>query len=206
MPRRPTLYCLLLCTLAGCKQEMANQPKYGKPLSPSDFFADGRSARPLVPGTVARGTQPDAPGYATGKAGDDYMTDFPLQVTGEVLRRGQERFNIFCAVCHDRLGTGDGMIPRRGFTKPPSLLDDLSRGYRLRGRDLPLRDAPVGYYFEVVTNGFGAMPDYASQIPPADRWAVVAYVRALQLSQRATAADLPPEEQGKVRAGQGGQR
>jgi mono/diheme cytochrome c family protein len=194
-------------------QEMAEQPAY-RPLQASAFFPDGRSARPLVAGTVPRGEPGEAPlsdlafytgksgqidesaqaaavvgvfgnplsGFALAVASNPYVEEFPFPITEEVLRRGQERFNIFCAVCHDRAGTGDGMIKRRGFTPPPSL--HLPR----------LRQARVGYFFRVMTRGYGAMPDYAAQIPPRDRWNIVAYVRALQLSRDATLDDVPAAE------------
>ncbi len=161
--------CLLLVT--GCQQQMADQPRV-KPLAKSTFFEDGRAARPLVPGTVARG-QFDA---------DRATSTFPFPITPEVLARGQERFNIFCVPCHDRVGTGQGMVVQRGFRSPPSYHTDR------------LRRAPVGHFFDVITNGFGAMPDYAIQVPPRDRWAIVAYIRALQLSQNSTLADVPPTE------------
>jgi mono/diheme cytochrome c family protein len=178
---------------------MADQPSY-RPLTQSDFFGDARSARPLEAGTVAHGLAPvDGTRWAGRKvnprtAGDGvsfnpgmFVTDVPLSVTPELLERGQERYTIYCSVCHDRLGTGDGKIVQRGFTRPPSLLDDDSRGFKLRGLPrVPLREAPLGYFYEVISNGFGAMPDYAAQIPAHDRWAIVAYVRVLQISQRPT--------------------
>ncbi len=162
--------CCLLFVVA-CQQQMADQPRV-KPLAKGTFFEDGRSARPLVPGTVPRG-QLDA---------DRVTSTFPFPITSEVLARGQERFNIFCAPCHDRVGTGQGMVVQRGFRSPPSYHTDR------------LRRAPVGHFFDVITNGFGAMPDYAIQVPPRDRWAIVAYIRALQLSQNSTLADVPPTE------------
>jgi mono/diheme cytochrome c family protein len=119
-----------------------------------------------------------------------YRETFPISINESTLERGQQRFNIYCSMCHDRVGTGKGMIVRRGFTAPPSFHTDGSRGFKLKGADLPLRQAPVGYYFEVISNGFGAMPDYAEQIAPNDRWAIVAYVRALQFSQRASLGDI----------------
>jgi len=156
---------------------MHDQPRF-KPLAQSDFYADLRSARPPVEGTVARGQLREDSYFYTGMVGDkpgDYM---PFPVTREVLDRGRERFDIYCAPCHSRLGDGNGMIPQRGFQRPPSYHTDR------------LRKAPLGYFFYVMTTGFGAMPDYAQQIEPRDRWAVVAYIRALQLSQNASAADL----------------
>jgi len=181
MARMTILIAVVLC-LPGCQQEMARQPN-SRPLEASTYFPDGRSARPLVAGTVSR----DAT-LSSAK-------EFPFSITLEVLRRGQERFNIYCAVCHDRVGNGHGMIVERGFTQPPSFHTDLSRGYKLKGKDLKLTDAPVDYYFEVITHGFGAMPDYAGQIPSDDRWAIIAYIRALQLSQDATLDDIRDDKE-----------
>jgi len=153
------------------------QPRQN-PLSKSDFFADQRSARPLVEGTVARGEYDDNPYLRTGKIGNNPGDFMPFPVTAEVLNRGRERYNIYCAPCHSRVGDGEGFIPSRGFTrKPPS--------YHIER----LEKAPVGYIYGVITEGFGIMQDYSSQIPPRDRWCIVAYIRALQLSQHATVAD-----------------
>ncbi len=168
---------LLLASLilAGCRQDMHDQPRF-KPLAESDFYTDLRSARPPVEGTVARGQLHEDTYLYTGKIGNDPGDYMPFPVTQELLARGQQRYNIYCAPCHSRMGDGNGVIPSRGFPrKPPSYHTDR------------LRKAPLGYFFDVITNGFGAMPDYASQIPPRDRWAIVAYIRALQLSQDATA-------------------
>jgi mono/diheme cytochrome c family protein len=201
------LFPLCLALTACEQQQMARQPGH-KPMQPSAFFPDKRLARPLVVGTVARdsllegslltgkkrssvqavqaaeavGVLIGSPvaGFAVTATFDPYRPDFPEPLSNAMLTRGQERFNIFCAVCHDRAGTGKGMIWQRGYAKPPSF--HIPR----------LRQAPVGYYFEVVTNGFGAMPEYGSQIPPRDRWAIIAYIRALQLSRNATVADVPP--------------
>jgi mono/diheme cytochrome c family protein len=153
------------------------QPRQN-PLSHSDFFADQRAARPLPEGTVARGQYDGNVYLHTGKVGNNPGDSMPFAVTKADLERGRERFNIFCAPCHSRLGDGNGYIPSRGFPrKPPSFHIDR------------LEKAPVGYIFGVITEGFGIMPDYAAQIPPRDRWCIVAYVRALQLSQHATVAD-----------------
>jgi mono/diheme cytochrome c family protein len=124
----------------------------------------------------------------------DHATTFPFPVTAELLERGQQRFAIFCAVCHDSTGNGNGKIVQRGYTHPPSYITDNSRGFERRGIKVRLRDVPVGYYFEVVSKGYGAMPDYAAQVPPRDRWAIIAYIRALQLSQHAYLEELPEEE------------
>lgn len=174
----PAAFCLLL--LVACRQQMAEQPSY-RPLEKSTFFGDDRSARPLVPGTVARGQLRADERFYTGKSGGNLITTLPVALTPELLRRGQERFDIFCAPCHDRTGSGGGMVVLRGYRRPPSFHSDR------------LRQAPVGHFFDVMTKGFGAMPDYAAQVPPADRWAIAAYIRALQLSQNATLADVPPE-------------
>lgn len=173
---------LVAIGLAGCQQEMANQPRY-EPFEASAFFADGRSARHLVPGTVARGQlELDTP-LATGKVNGEVVDSLPLPVTRDLLERGQERYDIYCTPCHDRVGTGRGMIVRRGYPRPPSF--HIPR----------LREAPVGHLFEVITQGFGAqMPAYGGMIPPPDRWAIIAYMRALQLSQHATLAAVPEAE------------
>ena len=172
----------LVLLLAGCRQNMHNQAKY-VPLRESDYFADGTSARPLPAHTVARGfLRADRAAY-TGLAKDGKPVDpFPFPVTREVLLRGEQRYNIFCSPCHDRAGTGRGMVVQRGYKQPPSFHIDR------------LRTSPAGYLYNVTAEGFGVMPSYASQIPPEDRWAIVAYVRVLQLSQNARLADLTPEE------------
>jgi mono/diheme cytochrome c family protein len=160
---------------------MHNGPRY-KPGQESDFFPDRRADRPLVAGTVAR-DQPwhDTPA-TTGKVGRAFLATAPVPVTRELLRRGRERFEIFCSPCHGLTGHGDGMVARRGFRQPTSF--HVER----------MREQPDGYFFDVMTSGFGAMPDYAAQVPVADRWAIVAYIRALQLSQGATLADVPPDK------------
>jgi hypothetical protein len=165
---------------------MHDQPKY-IPLRASAFFTDVRSARPVVEGTVARGELHDDDLLYTGKVRREDATVFPFRVDAGVMARGQERFNIYCAPCHGRTGQGDGMIVRRGYRRPPSMHQDR------------LRNAPAGHFFDVITNGFGAMPDYAAQVRAEDRWAIVAYVRALQLSEHATLADVPVSERDKIR-------
>ena len=170
---------LLIALTSACRLDMHIQPREN-PLAKSDFFADQRSARPIVEGTVARGQLREDTYFYTGKNGSNPGDVMPFPVTKEVLERGQERYNIYCAPCHSRVGDGNGFIPSRGFTRvPPS--------YHIPR----LQKAPVGYFFDVITNGFGIMPDYASQIAPEDRWKIVAYIRALQLSQNATSADVP---------------
>jgi len=173
----PAVLALTFVT-AGCRIDMHMQPYY-RPLSKSDFFTDGRSARLPVDGTVARGDLREDSYLYTGKIGNapgDYM---PFPATAEVLARGRERFNIYCTPCHGRVGDGNGFIPSRGFRRPPSYHIDR------------LRKVPLGYFFDVMTNGFGVMPDYSAQVSPRDRWAIAAYIRALQLSQNATAAEVP---------------
>jgi len=182
---------------AGCRQKMAEQPSIHRPLKPLAFFDDDRSARPFIPDTVARGHLNDDPHFVTGKVNNEYVKTFPFAVTDKDLLRGRQRFEIFCAVCHDAIGTGNGKIVQRGFTHPPNFQTDDSRGYRLRGRDLSLRKAPVGYFFEVITNGFGAMPDYREQVPPRDRWVIIAHIRVLQLSQNFPLDDLPKDHRDK---------
>ena len=175
----------LLLALAACRQDMHDQPKY-RGLRGSDFFADGQGARPLVANTVARGHLNDDALLATGKEGQNDATEFPFPVTEQVMARGHERFDIYCSPCHGRTGEGNGMVVRRGFRRPPSYAEDR------------LRDAPIGHFYDVITNGFGAMPDYASQIRVADRWAIVAYIRALQLGGHAALADVPAAERARI--------
>ena len=206
-----------------------------EPINDIGSITDGRASRPAVEGTVARGSLDDDPyllaarsGAAPqgvsgqvdanvggqgmtpgaqaaqaaqgqgqtpqGQTGQGFSNTFPFPVTVEVMNRGEERYNIFCSMCHDRTGSGSGMVVRRGYRKPPSFHEDR------------LRQAPAGYFFDVITNGFGAMPDYSAQINPRDRWAIVAYVRALQLSQRATIEEVPPEERGRLNQGATQQR
>lgn len=164
---------------------MADQPRYD-PLESSEFFADGQSARPLLENTVARGGLREDEHLYDGMSGGAPATTFPFPVSAEILRRGQERYDVFCSPCHSRTGSGDGMIVRRGFTRAASF--HIER----------LREAPPGYLFAVITNGFAAMPPYRQQIGVEDRWAIVAYVRALQLSQNATVGDVPPEARAKL--------
>jgi len=185
--RFSALVVLLALAGLGCRQDMHDQPKY-KPYRQSEFFADGRAMRPFVPGTVARGTlREDVPFY-TGKSGDDFVAEIPAAVTAELLERGRTGFEVFCSPCHGRTGMGDGMIVRRGFKRPSSYHVDR------------LRQMPIGYYYDVMTNGYGAMSDYASQVPVEDRWAIAAYIRALQLSQYAPAADVPADRHAEIEA------
>jgi len=178
LQRISPLGLLAVLALAGCRQDMHDQPRF-KPLARSDFYADLRSARAPVEGTVARGQLHEDRYFYTGKMGDAPGDYLPFAVNEEVLERGRERFNIYCSPCHSQLGDGNGVIVQRGFRRPPSYHTER------------LRKAPLGYFFDVMTNGFGAMPEYASQIPARDRWDIVAYIRALQLSQNAAADDVP---------------
>jgi mono/diheme cytochrome c family protein len=217
---------LALCLLLpACQQEMARQPSY-RPLEPSPFFPEGRSARPLVPGTVPRGRPLDdaptvrgrkeapakaktagflaaGPGLALAAASpgkmEDYVTTFPFPITEEGLKRGRERYTIFCAVCHGPVGNGNGIVVERGYLKPPSYHTDNARGFERWGLRVPLREAPVGYFYEVISQGYGGMPDYSTQVPPEDRWKIIAYIRALQWSQQARLDDLPPGDREKAR-------
>ena len=168
--------------LGGCRQDMHDQP-YQRPYTESDFYPDKRSERPVIQGTVARGQLNEDTYYETGMVGNTPGDYLPFAVTDQVMARGRQRFNIYCAPCHSRVGDGKGMIVQRGYKQPPS--------YHIER----LRKAPLGYFFDVMTHGFGAMPDYASQIQPFDRWCIVAYIRALQLSQGATMADVPQGQQ-----------
>lgn len=198
------IYCLLLtayCLLfLGCRYDMQDQPRY-KAYKESDFFKDKRASRDLSEGTVPRGYLREDKAFYTGKtetggqapapnpaatpavdaSGNTLVTDFtgkisefPIPITKELINRGEERYKVFCIVCHGPVGSGDGMIVRRGFSKPPTYHDDR------------LRNAPVGHFYDVITNGQGKMNGYAAQIPPADRWAIVSYIRTLQVSQNPT--------------------
>ena len=177
---------LFATALTGCdeaiRQDMANQPK-NRPESPSDFFADGRSVRPLIENTVARGSI-DNDVYNVPKD----FAGFPpaVKVNEKLLQRGEDRYRIFCTPCHGLQGNGEGMIAARGMKHPPSYHIDR------------LRQAPNGYFYDVMTNGFGAMYSYSERITPADRWAIIAYIRALQLSRNAKAADLPADLRQKL--------
>lgn len=164
---------------------MHDQPRY-KPLARSGFFDDGRSARPLIDGTVARGELRDDDLLFTGRAGKDLAPSYPFPITADVLRRGRERYTIYCTPCHGQLGNGEGMVVQRGFKRPTSF--HIER----------LRNAPPGYFFDVMTNGFGAMQDYSAQIPPQDRWAIAAYIRALQFSQNARIDDVPADRRAEL--------
>jgi cytochrome c len=169
--------------IAGCQPDLSRQPKVPKPDSASEFFIDGRADRPIEPGTVARGQLRADAARFTGKLNDQYVVEFPVPVNVAIIERGRERFDIYCTHCHDRLGTGNGKVVQRGLIKPPSFQSDDSRGLALRGQKVKLTEVPVGYIFDVITNGLGAMADHAAQVPADDRWAIVAYIRVLQETQ-----------------------
>jgi mono/diheme cytochrome c family protein len=178
-----------LVLTSGGQQKMAHQPHF-RPLQDAEFFSDGSSARPLEEGTIARGFLREDDLLYTGmqiKDGKDQLaTDFPFPITKERLERGHDQFNIYCAICHDRVGTGRGKVVQRGYLRPPTYHQPR------------LREAPVGHFFEVITRGYGGMPDYAQQIPPAQRWEIIAYIRALQLSQNVRLDDLPAEDRKRL--------
>jgi cbb3-type cytochrome c oxidase subunit III len=176
---------LFLLALAGCRQNMHDQHKV-KTLAANDFFDDGQGARPLPAHTVARGDRREGFIVSGLDAANRPVAQIPYKVDRDFLRRGRERYDIFCSPCHDRVGNGRGMIVRRGYKQPSSYHIDR------------LRAAPVGYFVNVITEGFGVMPSYAPQVPVEDRWAIAAYIRVLQYSQNARLADLPPEARRRV--------
>lgn len=182
--RRLCLAATLLIASA-CRQDMHDQPRF-EALEGSSFFADGLSARHQVEGTIARGELQLDPHLATGRIDGAFADSLPMPLTRELLERGRERFDIFCSACHDRAGYGEGMVVRRGMKQPPSF--HIER----------LQQVPLGYFFDVMTRGFGAMIDVADRVPVADRWAIAAYVRTLQLSQHATLAEVAPESRTKL--------
>jgi mono/diheme cytochrome c family protein len=171
----------LLMLLTACRQDMHTEPRY-QPLAETSFFGDQRSARPMVEGTVARGHLRIDEARYTGKLDGEDIDQFPIPIAKADIERGENRFNVYCTPCHGRTGEGNGMVVLRGFRQPPSYYSDR------------LVNAPVGHYFDVVTNGFGAMPSYASRIQTDDRWRVIAYIRALQLSESASVNDVPADQ------------
>jgi len=177
---------------AGCRMDMHQQPKY-LPYEPTTFFDDGRSERPVVPGTVARGQLRLDELLYTGKENGVLSNKFPFPITREDLERGRQRYNIYCTPCHDYTGSGEGIVVQRGFPPPPSYHIDR------------LRQAPVGHFFDVMSNGYGSMYSYASRIEPEDRWRIAAYIRVLQLSQHATEQDVPPSERSQLNQQNAGQ-
>ncbi len=185
-PSATTLGLLLLAVLSsGCRQDMHDQPRL-EPLEGSTVFADGRASRPQVSGTIGRGQLRTDTHLYTGKVSNQLEDRLPVALTPQLLARGQERYNIFCSPCHARSGDGNGMIVQRGMRRPPSL--HIQR----------LREAPAGYFFDVMTNGFGTMYSYADRVPVDDRWAIVAYIRALQLSRNATLDDVPVSQRAQL--------
>lgn len=187
MRNRSYLFLSVLVALAttACRRDMQIEPRYN-PESASDFFSDNRSARPAVEGTVARGfLQVDEARY-TGKINGQEVDQFPIPIAKADIERGEQRFNIYCTPCHGKLGDGDGLVVLRGFRQPPSYYSDK------------LMNAPVGHFFDVMTNGFGAMASYASRVEPDDRWRIAAYIRALQLSETAKIADVPADQRGNL--------
>lgn len=179
--------CLLISALlaTGCGVNMRDGARY-IPLERSSFFADDKSSREPPANTVARGQLRVDPAFFTGKTNGKDIDVFPMKITSEVLQRGQQRFNIYCSPCHGYTGYANGMIVLRGFSPPPSFHQDR------------LRQAPIGHFYDVITNGYGAMYSYASRVNPADRWAIVAYIRALQLSQNARIEDVPADQRAKL--------
>ena len=169
---------VMTVAVVGCRQDMHDAPRY-EPLEASTFFADGRGSRMLVANTVARGMLREDDHLYRGKIDGELTDIFPMSVTADVMARGQQRFNVFCSPCHGQTGQGNGMVVQRGFPAPPSY------------HQARLREAPAGYFFDVMTHGFGAMSDYSAQVPVDDRWAIAAYIRALQRSQQATIDDVP---------------
>lgn len=183
-----TVICLVVLGLFfvdGCRLDMHVEPRYD-PYSPSTVFPDGRSERPMVPGTVARGHLRTDELLYTGKIDGKAANEFPFPITKADLARGKQRYDIYCTPCHDYTGSGEGMIVMRGFPAPPSY------------HDPKLMSAPVGHFFDVMTNGYGTMFSYASRVSVQDRWRIAAYIRALQLSQDATLKDVPAEERLKL--------
>jgi hypothetical protein len=177
--------CGVTALLAGCRLDMHIQPKY-LPYQPTTFFGDGRSERPEIPGTIARGHLHADELFYTGQENGVVADKFPFPITQTDIERGRQRYNIYCTPCHDYTGNGHGMIVQRGFPPPPSF--HIQR----------LREAPAGHFFEVITNGYGVMYSYAARVEPADRWRIAAYIRALQLSEHATIADVPEADKQKL--------
>lgn len=185
---RIAMVCMCFVMVSsGCRRDMFNQP-YSKPLSKSDFFPDGMASRPIVPNTVARGHLDLDQALYEGKIGTNLVETFPFPITREVLERGQQRFDIYCAPCHGRTGDGNGMIAQRGFPPPPSYHIDR------------LRQAPVGHFFDVITHGYGIMYPYAARVEVKDRWAIAAYIRALQLSHHAPLDAVPAQKRPQLEA------
>ena len=173
-------------SLIACRQDMHDQPRY-RALEPSEFFADGRSARPIPAGAVARGhLNETGPQYTGTGPNGQFVDTMPVALSRQLVLRGQQRYDIYCSPCHGLNADGQGMVALRGFLAPPSLHTDRARRM------------PVGYIFAVITDGFGGMPSYSDQIPVADRWAIISYLRALQISHEATVADVPADRRGEL--------
>ena len=175
----------IVLVAAGCRQDMHNAPRY-EVFEASDSFPDGRASRSAPAGTVARGWLREDEALYTGKRDGVPVEAIPFAVTHDDLKRGQERYTIYCTPCHGQLGDGNGMVVERGLRQAANFHQDRLRQERL------------GYFFDVITNGFGAMQGYAEQIPVRDRWLVAGYVRALQYSQNASVNDVPPERRGQL--------
>lgn len=210
-PMRPgftTIAAVLLVATAGCRRAMYDQPRY-EPQEASAFFADGKSDRPLLPGVVPRLDPRDQPRdtqYAMAHIGEGVVDgkpvdEVPFPVDRAVLERGQQRFLIYCSPCHGATGDGHGMIVQRGFSPPPPFYGKRPATGRSPAATFyeDLRDAPIGHFFDVITNGHGAMYSYASRIPPRDRWAIAAYIRALQFSRYAKADELDPKDREQLK-------
>jgi mono/diheme cytochrome c family protein len=176
---------IAMAMFAACRPDMMNQPK-AKPLSESDFFSNRANARQPPAHTVARGDAREDTAFYTGQTNGTYVTQLPVKLTRDLMIRGRERFDAICAECHDRTGSGNGMVVQRGFPQPPSFHVDR------------LRNAPIGHFFDVITNGYGVMYSYATRVEPEDRWAIAAYIRALQLSHDAKVSDVDPPERAKL--------
>jgi mono/diheme cytochrome c family protein len=185
---RCVVFVLVALACSACRQDMQQQPKY-PPLARSWFYPDGRSARPVPAGTIAVDEVSDKLALTTGYTNGTFVTAIPIPVTAALLERGRDRYNIYCAPCHAETGDGDGMIARRGFKHPANLNGDR------------VKNAPPGYIYAVISNGYGAMADYSYQVKePSDRWAIVAYIRALELSQGAALGDLNTQERSRLEA------
>jgi hypothetical protein len=185
--RAARMICLsaLALLFAGCRMDMHEQPKY-LPYEPTTFFDDGRSERPVVPGTVARGHLHLDELLYTGKENGAFANRFPFPITRADLERGRQRYNIYCTPCHDYTGSGQGIVVQRGFPPPPSFHIDR------------LRQAPVGHFFDAMSNGYGSMYSYSSRVEPEDRWRIAAYIRVLQFSEHSTVQDVPESERQKL--------
>jgi hypothetical protein len=183
--RESAILCFAALAFAGCRLEMHDQPKLD-PYQASEFFDNGAASRALLAGTIARGTFHTNEVFYLGMRGTNLVEELPTTLTRELLDRGHERFDIYCSVCHGADGQGNGMIVQRGFPPPPSFHTPR------------LREAPVGHFYRVITDGYGIMFPYAARVPPSDRWAIVAYIRALQLSEATEISDLPPEARAQL--------